>query len=75
MNKMTKIKAEIVANSLSPQGDRLTSLLITFPRIILAEYREFHASTTTKGFFMKPVLMADGVEVSISDAHVLKIFR
>ena len=34
---MTKIKAEIVADSLSPQGDRLTSLLITFPRIILAE--------------------------------------
>ena len=31
------IKAEIVADSLSPQGDRLTSLLITFPRIILAE--------------------------------------
>lgn len=36
MNK-TVIKAEIVADSLSPQGDRLTSLLITFPRIILAE--------------------------------------
>ena len=33
----TKIKAEIVADSLSPQGDRLTSLLVTFPRIILAE--------------------------------------
>lgn len=31
------IKAEIVADSLSPQGDRLTSLLITFPRMILAE--------------------------------------
>ena len=31
------IKAEVVADSLSPQGDRLTSLLITFPRIILAE--------------------------------------
>lgn len=31
------IKAEIVADSLSPQGDRLTSLLVTFPRIILAE--------------------------------------
>ena len=34
---MTKINAEIVADSLSPQGDRLTSLLITFPRFILAE--------------------------------------
>ena len=36
MNK-TKISATIVADSLSPQGDRLTSLLVTFPRIILAE--------------------------------------
>lgn len=34
---MTKISAEVVADSLSPQGDRLTSLLITFPRMILAE--------------------------------------
>ena len=33
------IKAEIVADSLSSQGDRLTSLLITFPRIILAEVK------------------------------------
>lgn len=32
-----KIKAEVVADSLNLQGDRLTSLLITFPRIILAE--------------------------------------
>ena len=31
------IKAEIVADSLSPQGDRLISVLCTFPRIILAE--------------------------------------
>ncbi len=31
------IKAEVVADSLSPQRDRLTSLLVTFPRIILAE--------------------------------------
>ena len=31
------IKAKIVADSLSPQGDRLTSVLCTFPRIILAE--------------------------------------
>ncbi len=36
MNK-TQIKAEIVADSLSSQGERLTSLLITFPRIILSE--------------------------------------
>lgn len=33
----TKIKAEIVAHSLSPQGDELISILCTFPRIILAE--------------------------------------
>lgn len=31
------IKAQVVADSLSPQGDRLTSFLITFPRIVLAE--------------------------------------
>lgn len=31
------IKAEIVAHSLSPQGDELISVLGTFPRIILAE--------------------------------------
>lgn len=33
----TIINATVVADSLSPTGDRLTSLLITFPRIILAE--------------------------------------
>jgi thymidylate synthase ThyX len=31
------IKSEIVAHSLSPQGDELISVLCTFPRIILAE--------------------------------------
>lgn len=31
------IKAEIIAHSLSPQGDELISILCTFPRIILAE--------------------------------------
>ena len=36
MNK-TKISATIVADSLSPQEDRLTSVLVTFPRIILSE--------------------------------------
>ena len=36
MNK-TKISAKIVADSISPQGDRLTSLQITFPRILLSE--------------------------------------
>lgn len=36
MNK-NQITAEIVADSLSPQGDRLISVLCTFPRIILSE--------------------------------------
>lgn len=36
---MTKnnISAEVVAHSLSPQGEELLSMLVTFPRIILAE--------------------------------------
>ena len=34
---MNKTSATVVADSINPQGDRLTSLLITFPRIILAE--------------------------------------
>lgn len=35
--KQTQIFAEIVADSLSPQGDRLTSLVLTYPRIIHSE--------------------------------------
>jgi hypothetical protein len=31
-------KAEIVADSLSPQNHRLTTFLVTFPRIVLAEF-------------------------------------
>ena len=34
---MTKINANIVADSKNVQGDRITSFIITFPRIILAE--------------------------------------
>jgi thymidylate synthase ThyX len=34
---MKKIKAEIVADSINPQGDRITTYLLTFPRFILAE--------------------------------------
>ena len=34
---MSQIKAQIVADSKNPQGDRLTTMLITFPRFILAE--------------------------------------
>jgi hypothetical protein len=37
MNKMTRIKAEIIADSINPQGDRITTYLLTFPRFILAE--------------------------------------
>ena len=36
-NFLNMIKAEVVANSLSLQGDKLFSVLCTFPRIILAE--------------------------------------
>ena len=31
-------KAEILADSLSPSGDRLTTMKVTFPRIVLAEF-------------------------------------
>lgn len=34
---MTKISSEIVADSINSQGDRLISVLCTFPRIILSE--------------------------------------
>lgn len=32
------IEAKIVADSINPQGDRLTTFVVTFPRIILAEF-------------------------------------
>jgi hypothetical protein len=32
------IQAKIVADSINPQGDRLTTFIVTFPRIILAEF-------------------------------------
>ncbi|MFP4698703.1 MAG: hypothetical protein ACLFMO_08365, partial [Eubacteriales bacterium] len=34
---MKKISAEIVADSVDPRGNRITSFLLTFPRFILAE--------------------------------------
>lgn len=34
---MSKISAKIVADSINNQGDRITSMLLTFPRFILAE--------------------------------------
>ena len=37
MKEKTKIKAKIVADSINQQGDRLTSLVLTYPRIIHAE--------------------------------------
>ncbi len=33
------IQAKIIADSLNPQGDRLTTFIVTFPRIILAEFK------------------------------------
>jgi len=35
---MTMYKAEILADSINPQGDRITTMKITFPRIMLAEF-------------------------------------
>ena len=34
---MKKIEAKIVADSINPQGDRITTYLLTFPRFILSE--------------------------------------
>ena len=34
---MSKIEATVVADSINPQNDRLTSVLVTMPRIILSE--------------------------------------
>jgi hypothetical protein len=33
------IEAKVIADSISPQGDRLTTFILTFPRIILAEFK------------------------------------
>jgi thymidylate synthase ThyX len=38
MKKFNMFKAEILADSLSPQGNRLTTMKVTFPRFILAEF-------------------------------------
>lgn len=34
-------KAEILADSLSPKGDRLITMKVTFPRIVLAEFNTY----------------------------------
>ena len=37
MKEKTKTRVEVVADSINQQGDRLTSLVLTYPRIIHAE--------------------------------------
>lgn len=37
------IKAEIIADSLAPNGKRLTTFVLTFPRIVLAEFNTHRA--------------------------------
>lgn len=37
------IKAEIVADSINPNGERITTFLVTFPRIVLAEINTHRA--------------------------------
>ena len=34
---MKKIEAKIICDSIDPRGDRITTMLLTFPRFILAE--------------------------------------
>jgi len=46
----TKISAEIVVHSKNPEGDKLITFLVTFPRIILAEvntHRMFSRNTSS----------------------------
>ncbi len=46
----TKINAVVVADSINPYGNRITSLLVTMPRIILAEFnthRMFSRNTSS----------------------------
>src|SRR5574344_280154 len=47
---MKKIEAKIIADSISPQGDRITTYLLTFPRFILSElntHRMFSKNTAS----------------------------
>lgn len=47
---MTKINAQVVADSISPSGDRITTMLVTMPRMILAEFnthRMFSRNTSS----------------------------
>jgi len=46
----TQISAKIVADSINQQGDRITSMLVTFPRIVLSEFnthRMFSRNTSS----------------------------
>lgn len=61
---MTKISAKIVADSLSPQGHRMTSFILTYPRMIHAEvmtHRMFsrNAASSRAIPFKKMVEMVD----------------
>jgi thymidylate synthase ThyX len=38
MNKTNRISAEIIADSINEKGDRITSFIVTCPRIVLAEF-------------------------------------
>lgn len=42
-NKDNRISAEIIADSLNPDGTRLTSFVLRFPRIVLAEFNTHRA--------------------------------
>ena len=48
------IKTEIIADSLSQKGDRLTSLLITFPRIVLSEVNNIEYLVKTEPYLELP---------------------
>lgn len=43
INMKKQIKAEIIADSMSPNGVRLTTFLLSFPRIVLAEFNTHRA--------------------------------
>lgn len=64
MSNKKQISAEIIADSLNPQGCRLTTFILTFPRIVLAEYNTHRAfsrnSASSRAIpFKKMVEMAE----------------
>lgn len=52
------IQAKIIADSIDPRGNRLTTFVVTFPRIILAEFNTHRMfSRNTSGvLFNKDIL-------------------